>query len=416
MAMMLNAGAWWLNRWWPVVLLGFATIGAYGTAYYAVGVLLPVIAQQEGWSNGTLSAGFALGVIGQGALALFFGARFDRLGSRPVLLPALVVGSAALLVASQAAEAWQFVAAWSVGGAAIGGGLYYNVTMPVTARLYPSDRAAAFSVLTLLGAVASPIFYPLAAWLIEALGWRGGLQTLVGVTFLCVAPAALLVRAPGATTPSPRLRPSTFVTALREPAVARLLCVFALAGLANSAVLLHQVAALEATGLSLAAASGFAGARGAFQIPGRLFLTPITSRFGVRNSIAACYTMAATATLALLLALGASGSVVLPAYFAAMSGMSLGLLSPLSGLFQAESFGDSRLGTLSGVTVIVSSLATSSGAWLAGVTIELTGSYREMLAVSIVLQAVAVVVLLWPWTTAAAGSATALETTHNQTV
>ena len=108
------------------------------------------------------------------------------------------------MLASQAAEAWQFVAAWSVGGAAIGGGLFYNVTMPVTARLYPSDRAAAFSVLTLLGAAASPIFYPLAAWLVEAMGWRGGLQVLIGVTVLCVAPAALLVRAPAATTPSPR--------------------------------------------------------------------------------------------------------------------------------------------------------------------------------------------------------------------
>ena len=392
----MSALSSWLERWWPAVLLGFATIGAYGTAYYAVGVLIPVIAREEGWSNGTLSAGFAIGVLGQGALALFFGARFDRLGSRPVLIPALIFGSAALMLASQAAEAWQFVAAWSVGGAAIGGGLFYNVTMPVTARLYPENRAAAFSVLTLIGAAASPIFYPLAAWLIDTLGWRGGLQALVGVTFVCVAPAALLVRAPAGTTRRGSETPATILTAVRDPLVARLLLVFALAGLANSAVLLHQVAALEATGLSLAAASGFAGARGAFQIPGRLLLTPLTSRFGVRGSIAGCYVLAITATLALLLAMGTSGSVVLACYFAAVSGMSLGLLSPLNGLFQAESFGDARLGTLSGVAVIVSSLAAASGAWLAGVTVELTGSYREMLAVAILLQASAVAVLVWP--------------------
>lgn len=393
--MVKHLGAWF-KRWWPAVLLGLATIGAYGTAYYAVGVLIPVIARDEGWSSGTLAAGFALGVMGQGALALFFGARFDRLGSRPVLLPALVVGGTALLLASQAQAAWQFVAAWALGGAAIGGGLYYNVTMPVTARLYPNDRAAAFSVLTLLGALASPIFYPLAAWLIEAFGWRGGLQALAGVSVLCVAPAALLVRAPGATAPAQRLNPSSMFIAIREPAVARVLLVFALAGLANSAVLLNQVAALEATGLSLAAASSFAGARGAFQIPGRLLLTPLTSRFGLRRSIAGCYTLALTATLALLLAVGVSESVVFVAYFAAVSGMSLGLLSPLNGLFQAESFGDSQLGTLSGVTVVVSSIATSAGAWLAGITVELTGSYREMLAWAVLLQALAIAVLLWP--------------------
>jgi MFS family permease len=170
--------------------------------------------------------------------------------------------------------------------------------------------------------------------------------------------------------------------------------VFVLSGLANSAVLLNQVAVLEATGLSLAVASGFAGARGAFQIPGRLLLSPLTSRFGVRLSVAGCHVLAATATLALLLALGAASSLALAIYFAVVSGMSLGLLSPLNGLFQAESFGDARLGTLSGASVIVSSLAGAAGAFFAGVIVEQTGSYRAMLAVAITLELLAVAVLV----------------------
>ena len=76
-----------LARWWPAVLLGLATIGAYGTAYYAIGVLIPVIAEDTGWRSSLLSAGFSLGVLGQGAVALLAGHTFDRRGSRPVLLP-----------------------------------------------------------------------------------------------------------------------------------------------------------------------------------------------------------------------------------------------------------------------------------------------------------------------------------------
>lgn len=383
-----------LARWWPAALLGLATIGAYGTAHYAIGVLIPVIAAETGWRSGLLAAGFSLGVLGQGGVALLCGHLFDRRGSGPVLLPALVLGTALLVLASLARESWQFMAAWALGGAVIGGGLFYNVTMPMTARLFPAHRATAFSVLTLLGALASPIFYPLAAWVVDLWGWRGGLQALIAVTVLCVAPAALLIRAPAA---APALVDDTvsLATALRRPAIYRVLVVFALAGLANAAVLLYQVSALGAAGLSLAAASGFAGARGAFQIPGRLLLTPLTARFGVRGAIGGCYALAGTATLALVLALVSSAPALFAAYYAAMGGISLGLLSPLNGLFQAEVYGDARLGTLNGVGVIVSSIAAAAGAWLAGQLVDATGSYAQMLAAATLFQVLAVAALVW---------------------
>ncbi|HLF79941.1 MAG TPA: MFS transporter, partial [Dehalococcoidia bacterium] len=122
-----------LERWWRVCLLGLATIGAYGTAYYSIGVLIPVIGSETGWSTGTLSSGFSLGVLGQGGVALLAGRTLDRSGSARLLLPAIATGASFLLLATLAQEAWQFVVAWAAGGAIIGGGLYYNVTMPMTA-------------------------------------------------------------------------------------------------------------------------------------------------------------------------------------------------------------------------------------------------------------------------------------------
>ncbi|MGE0541468.1 MAG: MFS transporter [Dehalococcoidia bacterium] len=384
-----------LARWWPALLLGLATIGAYGTAYYAIGVLIPVIAEETGWSSSLLSAGFSLGVLGQGGIALLAGHTFDRRGSRPVLLPAIALGATLLLLASMAQAPWHFVLTWALGGAIIGGGLYYNVTMPVTARLYPNHRAAAFSILTLLGALASPIFYPVAAWFVDLWGWRGGLQGLIVLTVLCVAPAALFVRAPAASRPRDDVTADSLIAALRRPAVYRVLLVFALAGLANAAVLLHQVGALQAAGLSLAAASAFAGMRGAFQIPGRLFLTPLTARFGVRGAIGGCYALGATASLALLIAVGGTAPFLFGFYFTAIGGIAFGLLSPLNGLFQTEVYGDARLGTLNGVSVVVTSIAAALGAWLAGLLVDLTGSYLPMVAAVALLQALAVAALLW---------------------
>ncbi|HLG12370.1 MAG TPA: hypothetical protein VI876_11490, partial [Dehalococcoidia bacterium] len=118
-------------------------------------------------------------------------------------------------------------------------------------------------------------------------------------------------------------------------------------------------------------------------------------RFGVRGAIAMCYTLAATATLALLLAVAGFTPTALAVYFTVVSGMSLGMLSPLNGLFQAEVYGDSRLGTLSGVNVIVVSVAGASGAWTAGLAASAAGSYVLPLAGAVVLQGAAVLALRW---------------------
>ncbi len=395
----------YLREWWPPILLGIATIGAYGTVYYSIGVLIPVIAGDRGWSTAALSGAFSLATVGQGAIALLAGRTFDRRGSRPVLWASLSTGAVFLLLASFAQTSAQFVAAWAIGGAAVGGGLFYNVTMPITARLYPRRRAAAFSVLTLLGALASPIFYPLAGWLTDAWGWRGALRGLVVLMALCVAPAAVWVNAPASSEPRGQLvARAGLLDALRDPVVYRALLVFALAGLATSGLLLHQVAAMQAAGLSLAFASALAGARGAFQIPGRLLLTPLTARFGVRGSMGLCYGFAATATLALMLAVGGAASLPLALYFVAVSGMALGLLSPLNGLFQAEVYGDARLGTLTGVGVVVGSLAAAAGASLAGALEEATGSYTLPLACIVGLQTLAIAALIWQGTAMRGGA------------
>jgi MFS family permease len=377
-----------LARWWAAVLLGIATIGAYGTAYYSIGVLIPVIAESTGWSIGALAGGFSLGLLGQGALSLFAGHVFDTVGSRPVMLASTIAGGALLLGASFAESSLLFTSSWSAGAAFVGGGLYYNMTMPITASLYPTDRVAAFSVLTLLGALASPIFYPVTAWLTEAFDWRTAIRADVALMVLCVLPAALLVCSqPVATAGSPaRGHAKSWLAALRQREVQWTFLVLGLAAFASSSILVHQVTIMGAAGLSLAAASGFAGARGGLQIAGRLMLSPLADRLGVTGTMAVCYGLGATATLALLAALAWDGSTALLVYFVVVSGVALGLLSPLNGLFQAEVYGEHRLGTLSGVTVMVVSAAGAGGAAFGGFSVERLGGFEAMLAVAICAQ------------------------------
>lgn len=322
------------------------------------------------------------------------------------MLPSLLLGGTLILLASFANASWQFVAAWAIGGATVGGGLYYNLTMPILSRLYPTQRATALSLLTLLGALASPIFYPIAGWMIDAWGWRGAMQGLVGLMALCVLPAALFVRAPAPGAAAKKVRRGSLREALAQPEVWRLFLVLAMVSVAGSSFVLQQVPAMQAAGLSLTTAASFAGVRGAFQIPGRLVLTPLTKRFGVRGTIGVCYGLASTAALALLAAIYGASTILMTAYFCAIGGMSIGLLSPLNGLFQAEVFGDERLGTLSGVAVVVGSISGAAGGALSGVLVDLTHGYSTTLVFAAVLYLLAIGGLLWQ---ASASATKALE-------
>ncbi len=69
-----------------------------------------------------------------------------------------------------------------------------------------------------------------------------------------------------------------------------------------------------------------------------------------------------------------------------MTGITLGLLSPLHGLFATEAYGETRLGTLMGVQQVVASVSGAAGPWIAGLTFDLVGSYSLVLIASALLQ------------------------------
>jgi len=385
-------GIRWLRGYANAAWLGLATIGAYGLAMYSFGALLTPIREETGWSTGGISGAYSLGVLLAGGVALATGRTLDRVGPRPVLTTGLAVGSALLVLASFARSQTEFVATWALGAGVAGGCLFYNVTMPLTARLFPEHRATAFSVLTFLGALAGPLFYPLSSALTEWLGWRAGLRALVAIMLMCVLPAALLVARPAPSAPSTvdgastervdRGGTTTVVAALRTPRVVLTIAMIALAGMAASALVVHQVPAMQASGLGLAAASGYAGLRGFFQIPGRIVLTPLTNALGVAGATALAYGLGAIGIGALII----GGSPALVLLFIVATGLSIGAWAPLHGLIAAEVYSERLMGTLTGVQQAIASLAGAAGPWLAGLALDATGGYRAPLLGALAVQ------------------------------
>jgi hypothetical protein len=58
---------------------------------------------------------------------------------------------------------------------------FYHVTQPAAIRVAPGASERAVVWLTILGAFASPIFLPLTAALVDAMGWRDTLRVLAAI-------------------------------------------------------------------------------------------------------------------------------------------------------------------------------------------------------------------------------------------
>ena len=64
----------------------------------------------------------------------------------------------------------------------------YNPVFAVVTRRFPHDFRRAIITLTFLGGLASTVFIPLSAWLIQSLGWRHALWVLAALQLLVCAP------------------------------------------------------------------------------------------------------------------------------------------------------------------------------------------------------------------------------------
>ena len=402
---------------WPwrlqVSLLGLVTIGAYGLILYGFGAFVTPIRDDMGWSNAAISSAFSIATLAGGVASLGTGRFLDRVGALPVMTATLIVGSGLLVASSYAVSAWQFVATWGAGGAIASAGLFYSATMAVTARVAPTlERPKAYTWLTVIGGLASPIAFPLAGAFVEAWGWRAAIRAMVGFMALCTVPALAIVRGDRVTIAgvergnprrsdrdhhdhhghrrsrrSPRHHGhddhhehgfDDVRGALSSRIVRRWLIASSAAMAGLVAVQVHHVGAIEATGVSVGLASTLAGIRGLLSLPGRAAAASVTTRIGVVNALRLTYATMAIGTLALV----AAGTIAWVWIFVVLTGVAFGSISPMQGLYSAELYGQRRIGTLMGMQQVILGAASAAGPFLLGFSIDATGGYATLLIIA----------------------------------
>ena len=375
---------WW-RTWWPAVLLGVLTVGSYGLVLYGFGVISGPIQEEEGWSSGATNAAFMGSYLLGAAGSIVSGRVLDAIGPRPVLAVGLIGGTGLLIAASFAGSVWLFIPLWALGGAITIAGLFYNVTMPITARLYPHRQTAAMTVLVTTGGFSSVVFLPLTGLLTDELGWRWAVRILLVLAAALVIPALLTVRKlppvpadgaasnPGAG--APRVGFSNVRDAVRSPEVLLMLAVVAVSSFGLGALLNHFVPAATAAGLSITAGGFLTGLRGFLSIPGRALIGPMAGLLGLRPALGVGYAVMLLGTLALI----AAGPLFWIYVSAIIAGLVWGQTMPLQGLIASDIFGLRRIGTLMALQTAIGNVALAIGPFAAGLLYDALDDYTPVL-------------------------------------
>jgi MFS family permease len=353
-------------------VLGVLTIIGYGACYYAYGVLIGPISADTRWPDAALGAIFSATLVIAGAGGIVAGRMLDRRGPRPIFLLAGIAGAGAMLAASVQGALLPFAIAYAAGCGLVGALGFYHITQAVAARAAPAAPARAIIWLTLFGAVSSPVYLPLTAWLTQSAGWRGAIRVEAGTVGVAFLLAAVMVKNPGGSRPGQPAgrRAGVLRLAWRSPLARAWLAATLVGGAGVNALIVYQVPVTTRAGLSLGIAAAVAGFRGLAQLAGRLPLTALTSRLGARITLVLAYALAAAVTL-LLFAGGALAPVLV---LSLLAGAAIGAVYTLQGVYAHELIDPRHLGTLLGIAQAVFAAGGALGSLTVGALLGATGS------------------------------------------
>lgn len=255
-----------------VPALGVTQILAWGSSYYLPAVLARPIADDMGWPLTWVVGGLSLGLLTSGLAAPFVGRQIHRYGGRPVLIASALLLAGGLLGLAAAPTLPAFIAAWLVTGLGMSAGLY-DAAFSTLGRIYGQSARQHITTLTLFGGLASTVCWPLSAFFVQELGWRGtcaayaAIQILFSLTVYLVA---LPRESRNGHDNSGGRMPTAGDVIVRPPWVFLLLATtITIAPVLSTIMSVHLLTILQARDISLAAAVAFGALVGPSQVGAR---------------------------------------------------------------------------------------------------------------------------------------------------
>ncbi|WP_333980270.1 MFS transporter [Burkholderia orbicola] len=353
-------------RAWLTPSLGLTQIIGWGSMFYAYGVLMQPMQDELGLSKPIVVGAYSVALLISGLFSTSAGAIIDRIGGRFLMTTGSLLATVMLACLSRVHSVAGLYVAWAGIGVAMSATLYQPAFAVIT-QVFGSNYRRAITHLTLFGGFASTVFWPLTQTLLQHVGWREAwLLYAVANLLVCLPIHATLPKrrrvAREVAAARPEQSDASLIVVLREPVFYLVTAAVTLNALVFAAMSLHMIPVLHAHGISGADAAWVGALIGPMQVLGRVLETTFGKRASTRH-----VGMAAMSLLPLsLVVLFASGDW-LPVYvvFAALYGISNGVMTIVRGALPAELYGRAAYGAIGGAIATPVQIAIAAGPFVA---------------------------------------------------
>lgn len=366
---------------------------SWGILYYSFAVFLPAMALALDSSQTAVSGALVVAVGLSAVAGVPIGRHLDRHAPRALLTGGSVAAVVCVVAWSQVGALWQLYAVFTAVGIVMAIVLYEPAFVVIAKALPdPARRRRGITAVTLVAALASFIFLPLAQALLDAHGWRDAVLVLAAILAITV-PLHLQLPATTPATPAPSPGDAAHGSSAWRAIVRRtdfqlLTTSYALANLASLAPLVVTIPYLAAEGYSTAFAAFAVGLIGAAQLPGRIIFSLAEPRLSQQQGVVAIYALIAGGLALLIVA--SSTAVVVAAVVLLGTGKGMTTLS--RPIVLADRFGTRDYGTIASITAAATTGVGAVSPLIATATVALAGT-RTLLAALVGCAAVAALCL-----------------------
>ena len=376
-----------------LVILCLTEITSWGILYYAFPVLSVSITTDTGWSASTITAAFSLGQLAAALTGIPVGRLLDRTGPRAIMTGGSILAVPSLLAVALAPNPVVFFLGWLTAGIAMGAVLYPPAFAALT-RWYGDTHVKALMILTLAAGLASTVFAPLTAALVQHTDWRATYLALTAVLAVVTIPAHWFgLRGDWPPPPAPISDFHDDHTAIaRSPAFLALVLGLSLGAFTAFAGVFNLVPLLLERGFSPSLAALTLGLGGAGQVLGRIGCLPLAAATGPRVRIVVAF--APTAITTALLGLGTTVAVLIGVSIGA--GLVRGIMTLIQATAITERWGATHYGRLNGLLSAPVAIVMALAPWMGTALATATGSFARSYLVLAGLAIVAAIVVFVP--------------------
>jgi MFS family permease len=347
-------------------------------AMFSLGVFLQPMSEATGWSRTGISTAALLNFLCMGVGSFAWGALSDRLGTRAVVLLGGVLLGLGTVMASQASTLGQFQVYFGMVVGFAAGSLYAPMTATTT-RWFTRHRSLAVALVSAGLGLGSTTTAPLARWLITTYDWRTAMLVIGDLAWLCIIPAALLVREPPApataslpvATVGDDGREFTAAQALRTPQFAVIAFTYFACCAAHSGPIFHMVTHAIDHGVPAMAAATVLSAAGLASLSGKIICGLVADCVGAKRVLLAGLTLQAMGISLYLVTREVWHFYAVALVF----GFAYGGVMPLYAIVVREYFGARIMGTTFGAVGFASTLGMALGPVAGGWVYDAFGSY-----------------------------------------